>query len=100
MKVKQAAQRWGISDRKIRVLCAESKIFGVYREGKVGHKEAFDLVSELIRDNVSISESIIKQIHDLVLVDKRMPVVYTAEFLGALWALSMSRFSHISFGRR
>ena len=37
----------------------------------VGHKEAFDFVSELVKDNVPISESIIKKIHYLVLADKK-----------------------------
>ena len=161
--VKQASEKWGISDRRIRVLCSEGKIPGAYREGRswkipmdakkpadgrykskeslllqidrkkaeldgrrpltageaarlneefiveytynsnaiegntltlretdlvlrgltidrkplkdhmeaVGHKEAFDFVSELVKDNVPISESIIKQIHYLVLADKK-----------------------------
>ena len=163
MTVKQASEKWGISDRRIRVLCFEGKIPGVYQEGRgqkipvdakkpadgrykskeslltqidrkkveldsrrpltagevarlneefiveytynsnaiegntltlretdlvlrgltidqkplkdhmeaVGHKEAFDFVSELVKDNVPISESIIKQIHSLVLADKK-----------------------------
>ena len=163
MTVKQAAEKWGISDRRIRVLCAEGKIPGAYQEGRgwkipidaekpadgrykskesvlsrieqkknelngrrpltegevarlneefiveytynsnaiegntltlretdlvlrgltidkkplkdhmeaVGHKEAFEYVSELVKDNVPISESIIKQIHFLVLADKK-----------------------------
>lgn len=163
LTVKQASEKWGISDRRIRVLCAEGKISGAYREGRrwkipmdakkpadgrykskesllsqidrkkveldsrrpltagevarlneefiveytynsnaiegntltlretdlvlrgltidskpmkdhmeaVGHKEAFDFVSELVKDNVPISEGIIKQIHYLVLADKR-----------------------------
>lgn len=163
MTVKQAAEKWGISDRRIRVLCADGKIPGAFQEGRgwkisadavkpadgryksresilsqidrkkveldnrrpltegevarlreefiveytynsnaiegntltlretdlvlrgltidqkplkdhmevVGHKEAFDFVSELVRDNVPISESIIKQIHCLVLADKK-----------------------------
>ena len=37
----------------------------------VGHKEAFDFVSELVKDNVPISENVIKQIHYLVLADKK-----------------------------
>lgn len=37
----------------------------------VGHKDAFDFVRDLVRDNVPLSESIIKQIHYLVLADKR-----------------------------
>lgn len=163
MTVKQASEKWGISDRRIRTLCSEGKISGAYREGRawkipvdakkpadgryksresllsqidrkkveldsrrpltagevarlneefvieytynsnaiegntltlretdlvlrgltidqkplkdhmeaVGHKEAFDLVSELVKDNVPISENIIKQIHYLVLADKK-----------------------------
>lgn len=163
LTVKQTSEKWGISDRRIRVLCSEGKIPGAYREGRrwkipvdakkpadgryklkesllaqidrkkvelesrrpltagevarlneefiveytynsnaiegntltlretdlvlrgltidgkplkdhmeaVGHKEAFDFVSELVKDNVPISEGIIKQIHYLVLADKR-----------------------------
>ena len=37
----------------------------------VGHKEAFDFVRELVKNNVPISESVIKQIHYLVLADKK-----------------------------
>lgn len=161
--VKQAAEKWGLSDRRIRVLCAEGKIPGAYQEGRgwkipadakkpsdgrykkaesllplidekkekldnarpltqgelerlsedfaieytynsnaiegntltlretdmvlrgltvdkkplkehleaIGHKEAFDYVSELVKENAELSESIIKNIHYLVLADKR-----------------------------
>lgn len=163
MTVQQAAEKWDISDRRVRTLCNEGKIPGAYRDGKswkipidaqkpddgrykskesildridrkkaeldtrrpltageterlneefiveytynsnaiegntltlretdlvlrgltidrkplkdhmeaVGHKEAFDYVSELVKDNVPLSESIIKQIHFLVLADKK-----------------------------
>ena len=163
MTVKQASEQWGISDRRIRVLCSEGKIPGAYQEGRgwkipmdarkpadgrykskesllaqidrkkaqldtrrpltageverlteefiveytynsnaiegntltlretdmvlrgltiekkplkdhmeaVGHKEAFEFVRELVKDNVPISESVIKQIHFLVLADKK-----------------------------
>lgn len=37
----------------------------------VGHKEAFDFVLELVRDRVPLSEQVIKQIHSLVVEDKR-----------------------------
>lgn len=37
----------------------------------VGHKEAFDFVLELVKDNRSLTESVIKQIHYLVLSDKK-----------------------------
>ncbi|MCC8048723.1 MAG: Fic family protein [Oscillospiraceae bacterium] len=161
--VKEAAEKWGISDRRIRVLCSEGKIPGAYQEGRawkipayaqkpadgrykskesifaqierkkaeldgkrpltegeaarlneefvveytynsnaiegntltlretdlvlrgrtidlqplkdhmeaVGHKEAFDYVSELVKEDMPISESIIKQIHYLVLADRK-----------------------------
>ena len=163
MTVKQAAEKWGISDRRIRVLCAEGKIPGAYQEGRgwkipadaekptdgrykskesilaqidrkkaeldgrrpltegeverlneefiveytynsnaiegntltlretdlvlrgltidrkplkdhmeaVGHKEAFDYVRELVSNNAPISERVIKEIHYLVLADKK-----------------------------
>ena len=163
MSVKQAAKKWGLSDRRVRVLCSEGKIPGAYQEGRswkipvdaekpadgrykskeniltqidlkkreldtrrpltegevarlneefiieytynsnaiegntltlretdlvlkgltidqkplkdhmeaVGHKEAFEFVTKLVKDNTPISEYIIKQIHYLVLADKK-----------------------------
>ena len=32
--VKQASKKWGISDRRVRVLCSEGKIPGAYQEGR------------------------------------------------------------------
>ena len=163
MTVNEASAKWGISDRRIRVLCAEGKIPGAVKEGKswkfpvdtvkpidrryksneslltlidkkkkkldnrrpltegeikrlneeftveytynsnaiegntltlretdlvlrgltidrkplkdhmeaVGHKEAFEFVSELVKQNEPLSERIIKQIHFLVLVGNK-----------------------------
>ena len=163
MTVKEAAEKWGISDRRIRVLCSEGKIAGAFQEGRgwkipldaekpadgrfrsresvlaqierkkeeldgrrpltegelerlgeefaveytynsnaiegntltlretdlvlrgltidrkplkdhleaVGHKEAFDYVRVLVKEKAPLTESIIKQIHYLVLADKR-----------------------------
>ena len=34
MTAKEASEKWGISDRRIRVLCAEGKISGAYQEGR------------------------------------------------------------------
>ena len=34
MTVKQASEKWGISDRRVRILCAEGKIPGSYQEGR------------------------------------------------------------------
>ncbi|MCD7726838.1 MAG: Fic family protein [Ruminococcus sp.] len=163
MSVNEAAEKWGISDRRIRSLCAQGKIAGAFKQGNswkipadakkpadgryksiesmlsqiykkkaelgskrpltegelarlneefiveytynsnaiegntltlretdyvlqgltigekplkdhleaVGHKEAFEFVSELVKENVPISERVIKQIHYLVLADKK-----------------------------
>ena len=35
IKVSKAAEKWGISDRRVRVLCAEGKIPGVVRKGNL-----------------------------------------------------------------
>lgn len=161
--VKQAAEKWGISDRRVRVLCSEGKITGACQEGRawkiphdaakptdgryktkeslipiieekleelnkrrpltegelerlneeflteyiynsnaiegntltlretdivlrgltidqkslkehlevIGHKEAFDYVKQLVSKNAQISEKLIKDIHYLVLADKK-----------------------------
>lgn len=163
MTVKQAADKWGISDRRVRTLCSEGKIPGVTRQGRswlipavakkpedgrfktaeslldiidrkkmeldsrrpltegeverlteefvveytynsnaiegntltlretdmvlrgltidqkplkdhmeaVGHKEAFDFVRDLVKDQIPLSENVIKQIHYLVLAHKK-----------------------------
>ena len=142
--VKQASEKWGISDRRVRVLCSEGKIPGAYQEGRtwkipydaikptdgrykitgtliqileeklsnlkarrpltegelerlneefltdmilkgltidqkslkehlevIGHKEAFEYVRKLVSENVEISEKVIKDIHYLILADKK-----------------------------
>lgn len=163
MTVKEAAEKWNISDRRVRVLCSQGKIAGAYQEGRgwkipvdatkptdgryrskesilsqieqkkdeldhkrpltegevarlneefvveytynsnaiegntltlretdlvlrgltidqkplkdhmeaVGHKEAFEFVSEMVKSNTPLSEKLIKQIHYLVLADKK-----------------------------
>ena len=160
---KQAAEKWGISDRRVRILCSQGKIPGAYQQGRawkipydatkptderykikeslipiledklkvlkkrrpltegewerldeeflteytynsnaiegntltlretdmvlrgltidkkslkehlevIGHKEAFDYVKQLVSENVEISEKVIKDIHYLVLADKK-----------------------------
>ena len=161
--VKEASEKWGLSDRRVRILCTEGKILGATRDGRawkipenaikpedgrfkskesllktidrkkgeldtkrpltegevdrlteqfvveytynsnaiegntltlretdlvlrgltidkkplkdhmevVGHKEAFDFISELVKDNIPLTASIIKRIHYLVLADKK-----------------------------
>ena len=34
MSVNEAAKKWGISDRRVRILCSEGKIPGAYRQGR------------------------------------------------------------------
>ena len=34
MNVKEAAAKWGISDRRVRILCANGQIDGAYQRGK------------------------------------------------------------------
>ena len=160
---KQAAKKWGISDRRVRILCSQGKISGAYQQGRawkipydatkpsderyknkeslipiledklkvlkkrrpltegelerlneeflteytynsnaiegntltlretdmvlrgltidkkslkehlevIGHKEAFDYVKQLVSENAEISEKLIKDIHYLVLADKK-----------------------------
>lgn len=163
MTTREAGERWGISERRVRTLCAEGKIPGAYQEGRiwkiplqaekpadgrfklreslleqidrkkkeldgrrpltegeverlneeftveytynsnaiegnmltlretdlvlrgltidrkplkdhmeaVGHKEAFDYISERVQEKSPLSEKVIKQVHFLVLADKR-----------------------------
>lgn len=34
MTVKEASEKWGLSDRRVRILCAEGKIPGAYQQGR------------------------------------------------------------------
>ena len=34
MKVTQAAEQWGISDRRVRILCQQGKVEGVIQKGR------------------------------------------------------------------
>jgi len=58
------------TDLVLRGLTVDQKPLKDHMEA-VGHKEAFEYVSELTKKNVPLSESIIKQIHYLVLADKK-----------------------------
>ena len=156
ISVKQTAEKWGVSDRKVRMLCEKGKIAGAKREGRfwkipseakkpvesllenidrkkkeldsrrpltpgeaerlteefvveytynsnaiegstltlretdmalrgltidkkplkdhmeaVGHKEAFYFIRDLVKEQTPLSESVIKQIHSMVLIDKK-----------------------------
>lgn len=58
------------TDMVLRGLTIDSKPLQEHLEA-INHKEAFDYVLSLVRDNVELTENIIKQIHSLVLADKR-----------------------------
>ena len=58
------------TDMVLRGLTIDQKPLKDHMEA-VGHKEAFDFVRDLVKDQVPLSESIIKQIHYLVLADKK-----------------------------
>lgn len=58
------------TDLVLRGLTIDKKPLKDHMEA-VGHKEAFEFVSELVKDDLPMTESIIKQIHFLVLANKR-----------------------------
>lgn len=58
------------TDMVLRGLTIDQKPLKDHMEA-IGHKDAFEYVCELVKDNTPISESIIKQIHFLVLADKK-----------------------------
>lgn len=58
------------TDLVLRGLTIDQKPFKDHMEA-VGHKEAFDFVCELVREHAHLTEYAIKQIHALVLADKR-----------------------------
>ena len=60
MTVKQASEKWGISDRRVRILCAEGKISGAYQEGRAW-KIPIDAVKPTDRRYKS-KESLLSQI--------------------------------------
>ena len=192
ISVKQAAEKWGISDRRVRILCSEGKIPGVIREGRswkipadarkpedgrykasegllemidrkkteldsrrplsegeverlteefvieytynsnaiegntltlretdlvlrgltidrkplkdhmeaIGHKEAFYFVQDLVKERVPLSESVIKQIHYLVLADKKDDRGVYRRVPVRIMGRSMNRHSLISSSLR
>lgn len=58
------------TDMVLRGLTIDSKPLQEHLEA-INHKEAFDYVLTLVRDKAELTENIIKQIHSLVLADKR-----------------------------
>ena len=82
------------TDMVLRGLTIDRKPLKDHMEA-VGHKEAFDLVRDLVKEQISLSESIIKQIHYLVLADKREDRGVTEESPSELWVRNMNRYSPI-----
>ena len=59
------------TDMVLKGLTIEQKPLKDHMEA-VGHKDAFYYICDLVKDKVPLSESVIKQIHTLVLADKPM----------------------------
>lgn len=57
------------TDMVLRGLTIDKKPLKEHMEA-IGHRDAFRFVSDLVKDNLPLSESLIKQIHYLVLADK------------------------------
>lgn len=57
------------TDMVLRGLTIDKKPLKDHMEA-IGHKEAFDYVSDLVKEHTKLSQSVIKQIHHLVLADK------------------------------
>lgn len=73
MTVKQASEKWGVSDRRIRVLCAEGKIPGACREGW-GWKIPVD-AKKPVDDRYKSRESLLLQIERKIAeLDGRKPL--------------------------
>lgn len=58
------------TDMVLRGLTIDRKPLKDHMEA-IGHREAFEFVRDLVKEKASLSESVIKQIHYLVLADKR-----------------------------
>jgi len=82
------------TDMVLRGLTIDRKPLKDHMEA-VGHKEAFDFVRDLVKDQVPLSENIIKQIHYLVLADKREDRGFIEESPSESWVRNMNRYSHI-----
>src|SRR3712207_8704356 len=71
--VKQAAEKWGISDRRVRILCSEGKIPGAYQEGRAW-KIPYD-ATKPTDGRYKIKESLIPIIEDkLEILKRRRPL--------------------------
>lgn len=64
ISVKQAAEKWRISDRRIRVLCFEGKIAGAYQEGRIW-KIPYDAIKPS-DGRYKMKESLIPMIEDKI----------------------------------
>ena len=70
---KQAAEKWGISDRRVRILCSQGKIPGAYQEGRAW-KIPYD-ATKPSDERYKIKESLIPILEDkLKVLKKRRPL--------------------------
>ena len=75
--VKEAAEKWGISDRRVRILCSEGKIPGTYQEGRTW-KIPYDAIKPT-DGRYKAKESLIPMIeYKLEILRKRRPPSYVS----------------------
>ena len=77
MTVKQAAEKWGISDRRVRTLCTEGKIPGAFQEGR-GWKIPIDAVKPT-DGRYKSSESLLEMI-DRKKSEVHIPLIWLRHF--------------------
>lgn len=84
------------TDMVLRGLTIDKKPLKDHMEA-VRHKKAFYFVQDLVKEQVPLSEIVIKQIHYLVLADKKDDRGVYRNVLKELWERSMNLFSPILF---
>ena len=73
MTAKQAAEKWGLTDRRVRVLCAEGKIPGAFQVGR-GWKIPMDAVKPTDRRFKSIESLLVMIDQKKAKLDSRRPL--------------------------
>ena len=118
MTVKHAAEKWGISDRRVRILCAEGKVSGAIREGRRWmipvdtrkpadgrFKAAESLFAAIDRKKSELDtrrpltegevERLTEEFIILYWQINGKTAVFTEEFRSRSWVQNMNRYSHI-----
>ena len=62
IKVSEAAQKWGLSPRRVRVLCAENRIGGVIQKGKLYMLRELAKRENIGREYVSLDDLNVREL--------------------------------------